>query len=1006
MNSGLLSLRKTNLWFARMVLMCACLMLHGRFALAQTCQSPGLVAWWPAEDNAADVTGWHNGTLVGGVTFAPGIAGSAFNFDGTGGVLLSDLPALDPMTQMTVEAWIKPTPGQGGFPPIMKRFGPNGGYALEMEGDSRMCFYATIYHYGDAGACAGITSGQWSHVAGVYDGQSVTLYVNGQRVAASNAISGTIETSPGSDLGIGVDPYTTRHYTGLIDETALLVRALSSDEIQEIYAAGSAGKCAVFDPSAPPLLAVPVDLTFTGGPSGKLVSFTASAWDSVDGPIPATCSPSTGSMFPLGTTPVSCTATDSRQLSSTATFNVTVVQMMGNFNGPSTITWPPPAEVIVGTVLSAAQLNATVNAPGRLVYDPPAGTVMLYGPQQNLHVTFVPDDPQNYVTAVADQIIDVQWPNVVGDRSAPILIDRIVGGGLSSSIFDDSITPAIDLLHNVAYVPNAADGTVVAVDGETNETTRTISLTSDGVIGVAGAMTLDQVHNRLYVVDHLQPLLWVVDPVAATPVVGTRALPGVNRWIDFNPTTGLLYTIQNDGTVTVVDPLNASAPVSIPVCASGRNSVTINPITNFVYVATGCGPTEILDGDPQRTTTFNTIVGELPTQSGGLMTAVAVSRRTNRVYVLAFDASENHNSVHIFDGNPASSTFHQELTVISLARSGAPAAHDWAMWPTGMGIDNSRGLLYVRASDWQGNDSCDSSLTAVDVASDVVASVTMLPWADQNCSFGGVAANQNTGRIYVTSTNNVTTVLKEIPVMTLATETSPSPVTVTSSQVTVTFAAVTIAGQTTVEQVAPGTLSATVPGGFQIDGGPAFEISTTASISTPIQLCFDASTVTDPAVFATLAVLHGENGVFVDRTVSRDFATATICASVSSLSPFVMARRIGPAYHVQLLYDAARAAASGSTIAVRVNLLDASGRNVSAANVTLKALSMTSAAGGSGIPVNDAGRSNPNGFFRFDPTLGGYIFNLNTRGLKTGSYQLSIEGPDKPLRYVVTVKIR
>lgn len=56
--------------------------------------------------------------------------------------------------------------------------------------------------------------------------------------------------------------------------------------------------------------------------------------------------------------------------------------------------------------------------------------------------------------------------------------------------------------------------------------------------------------------------------------------------------------------------------------------------------------------------------------------------------------------------------------------------------------------------------------------------------------------------------------------------------------------------------------------------------------------------------------------------------------------------------------------------------------------------------------MSDAGHSNPGGFFRFDLTLGGYVFNLSTRGLKPGAYQLLVEGPDKPLRYAVAIQIR
>jgi hypothetical protein len=43
----------------------------------------GLVGWWPGEGNANDVVGGHDGTLQGGVTFAPGEVGQGCRLDGT-----------------------------------------------------------------------------------------------------------------------------------------------------------------------------------------------------------------------------------------------------------------------------------------------------------------------------------------------------------------------------------------------------------------------------------------------------------------------------------------------------------------------------------------------------------------------------------------------------------------------------------------------------------------------------------------------------------------------------------------------------------------------------------------------------------------------------------------------------------------------------------------------------------------------------------------------------------
>jgi hypothetical protein len=47
-------------------------------AQAQTSCSPApsnIVNWWPGDGNANDIIGADNGTLVGGVTFAPGKVG-------------------------------------------------------------------------------------------------------------------------------------------------------------------------------------------------------------------------------------------------------------------------------------------------------------------------------------------------------------------------------------------------------------------------------------------------------------------------------------------------------------------------------------------------------------------------------------------------------------------------------------------------------------------------------------------------------------------------------------------------------------------------------------------------------------------------------------------------------------------------------------------------------------------------------------------------------------------
>ncbi|MBX3733241.1 MAG: tandem-95 repeat protein [Verrucomicrobiae bacterium] len=76
--------------------------------------------------------------------------------------------------------------------------------------------------------------------------------------------------------------------------------------------------------------------------------------------------------------------------------------------GTPVITWATPADINCQTVLGAAQLNATVNAPGTLTYDPPAGTSLPLGEAQLLSVTFTPADLGNWNPASAATTIGVR----------------------------------------------------------------------------------------------------------------------------------------------------------------------------------------------------------------------------------------------------------------------------------------------------------------------------------------------------------------------------------------------------------------------------------------------------------------------------------------------------------------------------------------------------------------------------------------------------------------------
>jgi hypothetical protein len=78
--------------------------------------------------------------------------------------------------------------------------------------------------------------------------------------------------------------------------------------------------------TTPPGITVPAGMTVvTGDPDGAVVTYDASARDDVDGPLPVSCNPPSGSVFPVGQTLVFCFATDAAGNTGLDGFTVTVV---------------------------------------------------------------------------------------------------------------------------------------------------------------------------------------------------------------------------------------------------------------------------------------------------------------------------------------------------------------------------------------------------------------------------------------------------------------------------------------------------------------------------------------------------------------------------------------------------------------------------------------------------------------------------------------------------------
>ena len=126
------------------------------------------------------------------------------------------------------------------------------------------------------------------------------------------------------------------------------------------YTASAASLTQTVNTPTPPTLSLPPNQTAEAtGPGGANVTYTATATDAQDGPLTPTCSPASGSLFPLGVTQVNCSVTDSSGLTASGSFTVTVVDTTPpSLNLPSDITAQAtgPAGAAVGYTATATDL--------------------------------------------------------------------------------------------------------------------------------------------------------------------------------------------------------------------------------------------------------------------------------------------------------------------------------------------------------------------------------------------------------------------------------------------------------------------------------------------------------------------------------------------------------------------------------------------------------------------------------------------------------------------------
>ena len=177
--------------------------------------------------------------------------------------------------------------------------------------------------------CAATTAGGTSSDSfnvNVVDTRPPVLSLPGTINAGATSPAGAVVTysATANDLVDGVFLAGCDHPSGSLFPIGTTVVACSATD-NALNTASGGFLVIVTEDVTPPVLSLPANITAEAtGPNGAVVTYTATANDNLDGPVPVTCVPPSGSTFALGTTTVQCSASDAHGNIATGSFTITV----------------------------------------------------------------------------------------------------------------------------------------------------------------------------------------------------------------------------------------------------------------------------------------------------------------------------------------------------------------------------------------------------------------------------------------------------------------------------------------------------------------------------------------------------------------------------------------------------------------------------------------------------------------------------------------------------------
>jgi hypothetical protein len=294
-------------------------------------------------------------------------------------------------------------------------------------------------------------------------------------------------------------------------------------------------------------------------------------------------------------------------------FSATNTAMLTITQATPVITWTNPSDIVYGTPLGEAQLNATASVVGTFEYTPISGTVLNAGAGQPLRVDFTPTDAANYLTATKTVAITVTQATPVITWTSPS--DIVYGTPLGEA----QLNATASTVGSFAYTPisgtvlNAGAGQPLRVDFTPTDAANYLTATKTVAITVTQATPVitwtspsDIVYGTPLGEAQLNATASTAGSFAYTPISGTVLNAGAGQplQVDFTPTdAGNYLTATKTVAITVTQAIPTVVVTGgtftydgLPHTASGfaygvgGESDVLSPPLTFTYNGLGTPP--------------------------------------------------------------------------------------------------------------------------------------------------------------------------------------------------------------------------------------------------------------------------------------------------------------------------------------------------------------------------------------------------------------------------------